>query len=201
MTISKRISLAALAAAIALSQWSCSSGVAPQAPPEFKVKLETPKGDITIEVLREWSPLGADRFHQLVKEGFYNEARFFRVVPGFIVQFGMAADPAVGKKWEDATIDDDPPARSNALGTITFAKKGPNTRTSQVFINLGDNAALDQQGFTPFGRVVQGMSVVQQINAEYGESPSQFRIGPEGNAYLNKEFPRLDFIKKATILP
>jgi len=201
MTIFKRCGLVAILATISVSQWSCSSAPK-QAPAEFKVKFETSKGDFTVEVLRDWSPLGADRFHQLIQEGFYNEARFFRVVPGFIVQFGMAPDPKVGEKWADASIDDDPPARSNAPGTLTFAKSGPNTRTTQLFINLGDNtSSLDPQGFTPFGRIISGMDVVQQVNGEYGEAPIQMRITAEGNAYLTKDFPRLDFIKKATIIP
>ena len=172
----------------------------PQGPDRYRVKFETSKGDFVVDAVRGWSPLGADRFHELVKSGFYDENRFFRVVPGFIVQFGLAADPAVTRKWKQ-NIDDDPPGVSNTAATICFATAGPRTRTTQVFINFGDNSRLDARGFTPFGRVTEGMSVVMSINSEYAERPAQDRITNEGNAYLKAEFPNLDYVKKATIIP
>lgn len=187
------------AAALVLSSCSSNSGSG------NTVKMETSKGDIVIQINPEWAPRGADRFIDLVKSGYYDGARFFRVVPDFVVQFGLAGDPALSAKWSDNNIPDDPPGQTNAAGTVVFATRGPNTRTSQVFINLVDNARLDQMGFTPFGRVVEGMSVVQQLYSGYGDAPpngngpDQGRIRAEGNAYLQREFPQLDFIKNATV--
>jgi peptidyl-prolyl cis-trans isomerase A (cyclophilin A) len=154
-----------------------------------------------VQVHRDWAPKGADRFYNLVKNGFFDNTRFFRVVPNFMVQFGIHGTPAIQAAWRDANITDDPVKQSNKRGYITFATAGPNTRTTQVFINFKDNAFLDGQGFAPFGEVVSGMEVVDKLNAEYGDQPSaqQGRIQAEGNAYLTKAFPRLDFIKKATI--
>jgi peptidyl-prolyl cis-trans isomerase A (cyclophilin A) len=158
-----------------------------------------------VEVTRAWAPKGADRFYNLVKNGFYDNVRFFRVVSGFMVQFGIHGDPGIMARWRTAQIGDDPVTQSNTRGMITFATAGPNTRTSQVFINFGDNSQLDKMGFAPFGRIVSGMNVVDSINAEYGEGaprgrgPDQSRIQNEGNAYLAKDFPRLDYIRKATI--
>lgn len=171
------------------------------APNEFSAKFETSAGDFVVEVKRELSPNGVDRFYNLVSNGFYNEQRFFRVVPGFIVQWGMHGDPDVTAKWHDATIPDDPVKASNGPGTITFAKTNqPNTRTSQLFINFGDNAGLDAQGFAAFGTVTEGMEVVNAINTEYGQKPSQGQIAEDGNKYLTKLFPNMDFIKTAYIL-
>jgi peptidyl-prolyl cis-trans isomerase A (cyclophilin A) len=156
-------------------------------------------------VNRDWAPNGADRFFNLVKHGFYNDVRFFRVISGFMVQFGINGDPNLSARWREARINDDPVRQSNKRGFITFATAGPNTRTTQVFINFGDNAGLDRQGFAPFGQVVSGMNVVDGLHAGYGEGaprgqgPDQSRIQREGNAYLQKEFPNLDFVKKATI--
>ncbi len=170
-----------------------------QAPAVFKVRFDTSKGPFEIEVHRAWAPKGADHFYQLVKSGYYDGARFFRVVPNFVVQFGLAANPAVTKKW-DKTIPDDPVMQTNRMGSIVYATAGPNTRTTQLFINLRSNQRLDADGFAPFGMVVgDGMKVVQQIYAGYGERPDQDAITNKGNAYLNANFPALDYIKKATI--
>jgi len=176
-----------------------------QAPAEFKVKFETTKGIFVLDVHRNWAPNGADRFYNLVKNGFYDNVRFFRVISGFMVQFGINGDPGVMANWRSAQIQDDPVTQSNTRGMLTFAMAGPNTRTSQVFINFADNSRLDQSGFAPFGKVISGMNVVDALNAEYGEGaprgrgPDQSRLQSEGNAYLAKEFPRMDYIKKATI--
>ncbi len=172
----------------------------PKGPEAFRVKFETTKGDFFVDVVRPWAPMGADRFYQLVKMGFFDGARFFRIVPGFVVQFGLKGDPAVDGKWGEANFPDDPPAMPNTPATITFANRGPGTRSTQVFINLGNNQRLDSQGFTPFGRVTEGMSVVTQFTAEYAEKPDQGRLRSEGNAYLQKEFPNLDYIKKASLI-
>ncbi len=177
-----------------------------QAPDTYRAQFETSKGNFTIEVTREWAPLGADRFYNLVKNGFYEGARFFRVLPGFVVQFGIPGDPAVARTWRTARIADDAVSGTNSRGTVTFATAGPNTRTTQVFINLANNANLDSMGFAPFGRVNEGMEVVGQLHSGYGEGaphgrgPDQGRIQSEGNAYLEKQFPNLDYIAKAVIL-
>ncbi|MFN7870283.1 MAG: peptidylprolyl isomerase [Planctomyces sp.] len=172
-----------------------------KAPDKFRVKFETSCGDFTVEVQRDWAPLGADRFHELVQAGFYDECRFFRVVPGFVVQWGMNGDPAVYAKWKDREIKDDKVTQSNREGMITFASRGPNTRTCQLFINLADNERLDDLGFAPFGKVVEGLDVVKKITSEYGQRPQQPLIQEEGNTYLKKEFPKMDYIKKATVVP
>jgi peptidyl-prolyl cis-trans isomerase A (cyclophilin A) len=174
---------------------------APTTVPEtFKAKFVTTKGDFTVEVTRSLAPNGADRFYQLVNTGFFSDIAFFRVVPGFMVQFGIHGDPAVSAKWRDANITDDAVKTSNERGTITFATAGPNTRTSQLFINYGNNSFLDGQGFSPFGKVVEGMDVVDKINSQYGETPNQGAIQQVGNEYLKKEFPNLDYIKSASIV-
>lgn len=177
-----------------------------KAPDSYKVRLDTSKGQFEIAVTRSWAPLGADRFYTLVKSGFYDGARFFRVRPGFVVQFGIAGDPAVNAKWRNANLQDDPVLQSNRTGTITYAaERSPNTRSTQVFINLADNARLDATRFAPFGAVMQGMDVVQQLYSDYGEiapmgtGPDEGRGEAEGNAYFEREFPKLDYIKKATI--
>jgi len=177
-----------------------SAAAADEAPAVYKVKFETSGGDFIIEVNREWAPVGADRFHELVTRGFFDECRFFRVVPDFMVQFGINGDPAVQKEWRDAKIKDDKVTQSNKRGYITFATSGPDSRTSQVFINFKDNKFLDRMGFAPFGQVVEGMDVVEKIYSEDGESPDQSSIQSDGNAYLKKSFPKLDYIKKATIV-
>lgn len=172
-----------------------------KAPATFEVKFTTTKGDFVVQVNRAWAPIGADRFYNLVKHGFFTDAAFFRVVPGFIVQFGLSADPAVNRVMARADIKDDPVTQSNRPGTLTFATAGPNTRTTQLFINFGNNAALDAQGFAPFGLVTSGMDVVNQIYSGYGEAPDQGAITSKGKAYLDKSFPKLDIIKSATIVP
>jgi peptidyl-prolyl cis-trans isomerase A (cyclophilin A) len=175
------------------------------APASFKVKFDTSKGPFVVEVHRDWAPNGADRFYNLVKNGFFDNARFFRVISGFMVQFGINADPKLSGVWREARIKDDPVRQSNKRGMITFATAGPNTRTTQMFINFADNGSLDRQGFSPFGQVVSGMNVVDALYSGYGEGapggsgPEQGRIQQEGNAYLMKEFGKLDYIKKATI--
>lgn len=175
---------------------------ADQAPERFRVKFETSKGPFVVEVHRKWSPLGADQFYRLIQDKFFNEARFFRVVPGFVVQFGIAGDPEVHRKWDQATIQDEPVVASNMKGFLTYAKSSaPNSRTTQLFINLKDNQRLDGLGFSPFGRVTEGMDVVEKITAEYGERPQQPLIERQGNAYLKQRFPNLDFIKTTVIIP
>jgi peptidyl-prolyl cis-trans isomerase A (cyclophilin A) len=171
-----------------------------QAPDVYKIKFNTAKGDFVVQVTRAWSPLGADRFYNLVKNKFYDGAAFFRIVPGFVVQFGLSPDPAVSKVWREAKIGDDPVTQSNHRGYLCFATAGPGTRTTQVFINLVDNARLDSMGFSPFGQVIEGMDLIDKLNAEYGEQPDQGRIEAEGRSYLEKSFPRLDTIKSAVIL-
>jgi peptidyl-prolyl cis-trans isomerase A (cyclophilin A) len=195
----------AWAAAAAAGNLSDPASLNEKAPAVYKAKFDTSKGPFVIEVNRDWAPRGADRFYNLVKNGFFDNARFFRVIEGFMVQFGINGDPNIAAVWRDADIKDDPVKQSNARGTITFATAGPNTRTTQVFINFADNAPLDGQGFAPFGKVVSGMEVVDSLYGGYGEGapngngPDQGRLQQQGNAYLEKDFPKLDFIKTATI--
>ena len=178
-----------------------------QAPTTYKVKFDTSKGPFVVDVHRDWAPIGADRFYNLVKNGFFNDARFFRVISGFMVQFGINADPKISAQWRVARINDDPIKQSNTRGMLTFATAGPNTRTTQLFINFGNNAMLDHQGFAPFGQVTSGMNVVDALYSGYGEGapsgagPEQGRVQSEGNAYLTSSFPKLDYIKSATIVP
>jgi peptidyl-prolyl cis-trans isomerase A (cyclophilin A) len=170
------------------------------APAEYRVAFDTSAGPFVIAVRRAWAPKGADRFYNLVKYGFFNGCRFFRVMSNFMVQFGLNGNPTIQAPWSNASITDDPVKQSNRRGTISFATAGPNTRTTQVFINFKNNAGLDAQGFSPFGEVVSGMDAVDKINAEYGEhSNQQDLIKRQGNAYLSKSFPRLDYVKTATI--
>jgi peptidyl-prolyl cis-trans isomerase A (cyclophilin A) len=172
-----------------------------KAPATYSVKLDTSAGPVVIEVHRDWAPLGADRFYNLVKNGFYDGVRFFRVIPGFMAQGGMNGDPAIQKVWGRANFNDDPVKQSNKRGFVTFAKTGaPNSRSTQIFINYGDNANLDSQGFAPFGRVVSGMEAVDKFEA-YKNVPDQGMITAEGNAYLQRDYPKLTVIKKATIEP
>lgn len=171
-----------------------------QAPDTYRARFETSEGDFVVEVHRDWAPIGADRFYNLVDNGYYDEARFFRVIPGFMVQFGMHADPLVTAQWRVATLQDDPVTQSNTPGRVTFAMTSqPNSRTTQVFINYGNNANLDGMGFAPFGEVVEGMPVVEAIYSGYGEAPNQGQIQGRGNEYLESEFPELDYVIRATI--
>ena len=176
------------------------------APDSFAVAFETTKGLVVVSVVRNWAPRGADRFHYLVRNGFYDGARFSRVVPAFVVQFGLKGDPGVDTVWRKMPIADDAVTKSNARATVTFASNGPNTRTTQLFVNLRDNAYLDSRGFAPLGRVTAGMEVVDSLYSGYGEGapegrgPSQARIQQEGNSYLEREFPRLDAIRAARVI-
>jgi peptidyl-prolyl cis-trans isomerase A (cyclophilin A) len=199
----------ALVAGLALSAYAQTgkpslmnpASLTEQAPPTFKAKFDTSAGEFVVTVTRAWAPNGADRFYNLVKNGFYDGTRFFRVVPNFMVQWGINGDPAIQRNWVNANIKDDPAGvKSNGRGFITFANRGPNSRSTQLFITYKSNAFLDKT-FMPFGEVTSGMSVVDKINAKHGESPDQGQMQANGNRYLEKAFPDLDFIKKATIEP
>lgn len=177
------------------------------APAVYQVKFTTTKGDFVVEIQRDWAPFGADRFHELIQAKFYDKAKFYRVVRGFVAQWGIAADPKVDMAWRQLQIPDDPVKQKNRKGTLTFARSGPNTRTTQVFINLRDNLALDSEGFAPIGRVVSGMDVVEKLTFLYGDiaprgsGPDGKKAAQLGNSYLEREFPRLDAIQAAEILP
>jgi peptidyl-prolyl cis-trans isomerase A (cyclophilin A) len=192
-----------LIASLAIFLGACSAGAQKltneTAPATFRVNLDTSRGPVVIEVTRADAPNGADRFYNMVKAKYLDGARFFRVVPGFMAQFGLAADPAVTKVW-DVPIQDDPVKASNTRGAVTFAAtSAPNSRSTQLFINFGDNSRLDRSRFAPFGRVVSGMENVDQIYSGDGENPDQSQIEAQGNAYLAKQFPRLDYIKTARL--
>lgn len=178
-----------------------------RAPALYKARFTTTKGVFVVQVTRDWSPLGADRFYNLVKYGFFTNASFFRVLPGFVAQFGINARPAISRVWSHAIIPDDPVKQSNRRGTLSFATAGPSTRTTQIFINLADNATLDSRGFSPFGEVIEGMDVVDKFYSGYGEGapqgngPDQGKIQSAGKVYLDHYFPQLDSIKSAVIVP
>ena len=214
----RRIAILATAAAASLALIGCSSSddstkkesarapLNERVPDLFHVKLDTSKGMIDIEVHRDWAPAGAAHFFQLVKAGFYDGDRFFRVVRGFVVQFGINGDPQTNAMWANASLPDDPVKQPNVTGTVTYAMRGPDTRSTQLFINLADNRkALDGQGFAPIGKVVDGMPVVLDLYSSYGDispmgqGPDPGRLQQQGNDYLDSHFPRLDFIKKATV--
>ena len=206
-----RIASLLLALTVAAPAYSQSLGnpaaLKEQAPPVYKVEFDTSKGPFVVEVHRDWAPNGADRFYNLVKNGFYDNTRFFRVIEGFMAQFGVNGDPKVSAVWRESRIKDDPVKVSNKRTFVTFATAGPNTRTTQIFISYGDNSNLDSQGFSPFGQVVSGMKVVDSLYSGYGDGapggrgPNQTRVQSEGNAYLASSFPNLDYVKKATIVP
>jgi peptidyl-prolyl cis-trans isomerase A (cyclophilin A) len=197
-----------LAAEVALAQTNKAKLMTPdqlneKAPDTYKASFDTSKGVFVIEVHRDWAPVGADRFYNLVKNGFYDDVRFFRVLEKFMAQFGMNGDPKVQALWGRNNIKDDPVKQSNKRGYVTFAKtSAPNSRSAQVFINFVDNTFLDPQGFAPFGQIVSGMDVVDKLYTGYGRDnvPDQGRITSEGNAYLNKEYSKLDYVKTATIV-
>ena len=194
---SKRTSLAAASTPLTL-QFSAATGLLPAASIST---FDTSVGSFVIEVHRDWAPKGADRFYNLVKNGFFDNTRFFRVMPGFMVQFGINGDPEIQKHWADASIPDDPVTQKNLRGYVTFAQtSAPNSRSTQVFINYADrNTFLDSQRFAPFGQVISGMEIVDKINSGYGETPDQGLIQRQGNKYLNAQFPKLDYVTKARI--
>ncbi len=200
-TVARMLLVLSLVVSSGIRLMADEPAAADQAPEIYKVLFETSKGNFTVEVHREWAPNGADRFHKLVETGFYDDCRFFRVLPDFMVQWGINGDPEVQKNWVKVNIKDDRVIKSNKRGFITYAKSSQrDSRTSQVFINYADNSRLDADGFAPFGQVVDGMDVVDAINAQYREQPDQSLVQENGNAYLNRNFPKLDFIKKASIV-
>ena len=173
-----------------------------KAPDVYKVKFTTTKGDVIIQVNRVWAPIGADRFYNLVRGGFFKDAAFFRTIPNFMTQFGIPARPDVAAAWEHADLIDDRATQSNKRGMVTFAKTSlPNSRSTQIFINYADNLFLDPQGFAPFGQVIQGMDVVDKFFSGYGDTPDQGRITAQGKAYLDRSFPNLDRILNAVVMP
>lgn len=180
--------------------------LAQPAPDSFKVLFETSKGHFTVQAYRAWAPSGVDRFYFLAKNEYYDGNRFFRVLPNFVVQFGINGDPKISEAWEKRTIQDDPVKQSNQAGVVTYAMGGPNTRTTQLFISKRDNGRLDSLGFAPIGKVTDGMHVVEQLYAGYGEGPprgggpDQGKIRMQGNGYLDSQFPRLDSIVKARVV-
>jgi peptidyl-prolyl cis-trans isomerase A (cyclophilin A) len=192
--------LAAAAAFAGQAALKNPASLTEQAPATYKAAFDTSAGKFVITVHRAWSPNGADRFYNLVKNGFYDETRFFRVVPDFMVQFGISGDPAIAAAWRTANMKDDPATgHSNTKGFVSFATAGKDTRTTQVFINYANNAGLDKQGFTPFGEVTSGMDSVEKINSDSGQKPDQGQLQANGNTYLKASFPKLDYVKKATI--
>lgn len=208
MVFSKTAFMITASALVSTLLMNSQAEVYAKAPETYRVKMETTKGTFYIDVTRSWCPIGADQFYNLVNSGFYNDCAFFRVIEGFMAQVGINGNPEVQKKWRDQTIQDDPVSKSNLRGYVSFAKTGaPHSRTTQIFINFGDNRRLDKYGFAPFGYIsAQGMKVVDALYAGYGEGapagrgPSQGRIHEEGNQYLKRDFPRLDYITKATIV-
>jgi peptidyl-prolyl cis-trans isomerase A (cyclophilin A) len=197
----------AVAAALLAALAGCSKPQPPQAamPDVYRVKFETSKGDFVVEARRAWAPRGTARFYELVRIRYFDQDRFFRVLPGFIAQFGIHPDPAVHSTWRQLVIPDDPPQEKNLRGTVAFAQSGPNTRATEVFINLKDNPELDDEGFTPFGQVVDGMENVEMLYSGYGElgpkgrGPDAGRAESEGNEYIVPRFPKLDYIKRARL--
>jgi peptidyl-prolyl cis-trans isomerase A (cyclophilin A) len=192
--------LATAPSALACNRERTPEVVAGPAPDTFRVQLSTSKGDVVVEVYKSWSAHGADRFYQLVSEGFFDEQRFFRVIPQYIAQFGASADPKKNDRWDDAKIPDDPRTQSNTRGTLSFAADAPNTRSHQLFFNLKDNPKLDPQNFVPIGRVVEGMSVLDALYDDYGDTPKYRLVATLGNEYLHRMFPRMDYIRTARIV-
>jgi peptidyl-prolyl cis-trans isomerase A (cyclophilin A) len=192
--------LATAPSALACNRERTPEVVAGPAPDTFRVQLSTSKGDVVVEVYKSWSAHGADRFYQLVSEGFFDEQRFFRVIPQYIAQFGASADPKKNDRWDDAKIPDDPRTQSNARGTLSFAAEAPNTRSHQLFFNLKDNPKLDPQNFIPIGKVVDGMSVLDALYDDYGDTPKYRLVATLGNEYLHRMFPNMDYIKTARVV-
>jgi peptidyl-prolyl cis-trans isomerase A (cyclophilin A) len=196
------IAVAAVVAAGLSQEAAAGQAATEQAPASFRARFDTSQGPFVIEVQREWAPLAADRFFTLVKSGFYDGTRFFRVLSGFMAQFGLNGDPSIQAAWASANLMDEPSKQSNLRSFVTFARESsPHSRYTMVFINYKDNSYLDAEGFAPFGQVVAGMEVADKLYSGYGRTnvPDQRRLTREGNAYLTAEYPKLDFIKKATI--
>lgn len=202
--MTRSIIAAALAAAIISGAATACGGSSHegQVPATFSARFDTTKGPFVVQVTRSWAPKGADRFYELVHDHFYDNQPIFRVYQGFVVQWGISGTPAIAKKWQDATIKDDPVTHSNTKGTITFATSGPNSRTTQVFVNLASNTSLDSQGFSPFGTVTSGFSVFNHLYAGYGEDASnnQANITQYGAAWVHENYPNLDWIKTARLV-
>ena len=205
-----RLTMVALALATLVLTGACrddegtpakAAAVTLPAPDSFRVTFQTSRGAFVVQVTRLLSPKGADRFYELVQSHFFDDARFFRVVPGFVAQFGINDKPKVNDAWDARNIPDEPVKETNARGTIVFATNGPDSRSHQLFINLVDNARLDGMGFAPFGRVVEGMAVVDSLYSEYGEAPDQGMIQSLGNSYLQRNVPKLDYIKSTAVSP
>ena len=192
--------LASLSASLACGRERQPEVVAGPAPDSFRVALATSKGDVVVAVYKAWSPNGADRFYQLVSERFFDGQRFFRVIPQYIAQFGANDDPEWNKRADKVKIPDDPPRESNRRGTLAFAADAPNTRSHQLFFNLKDNPKLDPQGFVPIGRVVEGLSVLDSLFDDYGETPKYHLIATLGNNYLQRMFPKMDYIRTARVV-
>jgi peptidyl-prolyl cis-trans isomerase A (cyclophilin A) len=201
-----RRAVLATSVVLATAASACGDGDAPvqtvraPAPDSFRVTFTTNRGAFVVQVYRAWAPNGADRFWELAGEGFFDENRFYRVLPGFIAQFGANDDRGRNKRWEAKPLPPDPRRERNARGTVSYAMLDPSSRTHQLFINLKDNASLDAQGFTPIGRVIEGMAVVDSLYDEYGEDPKYHLIATQGNKYLARMFPKLDYIRSARIL-
>jgi len=192
--------IATVPAALACGRDKTPEVVAGPAPDSFRVALSTSKGDVVVAIYKAWSPHGADRFYQLVSEGFFDDQRFFRVIPQYIAQFGASADPKKNDRWDDAKIPDDPRTQSNTRGTLSFAAEAPNSRSHQLFFNLKDNPKLDPQNFIPIGRVVDGMAVLDALYDDYGDTPKYRLVATLGNEYLHRMFPRMDYIKTARVV-
>ena len=196
----KPASLALALLTIACGREQPRAAPAGPAPDTFRVAFETSKGRFVVEAVRAWAPNGADRFHAMARERFFDGERFFRVLPGFVAQFGIGDDRKANERWEKLPLPDDPVRQHNVRGTIVFTTDGPNTRTHQMFVNLGDNSRLDRDGFAPFGRVVEGMAVVDSLYDDYGDDPQQHLISTLGNNYLQRMFPKLDYIVTARVV-
>jgi peptidyl-prolyl cis-trans isomerase A (cyclophilin A) len=195
------LTFAASAAACGDRQGASRDAPSGPAPDTFRVSFETSRGSFVVEGIRAWAPDGADRFHALAASGFFDENRFFRVIPGYIAQFGINDDKKINERWENQPLGDDPRKVSNTRGTLVFTSNGPGTRSHQVFINLKDNPKLDDQGFVPVGRIVSGMEVVDSLYDDYGDTPRQQLISTLGNNYLLRMFPKLDYIRTAKVVP